>query len=82
MVTVFILIIFSTASWATIFFKEGFESEITSKPDPVWSWKAPYSPSNPFGMMYGKGDIYTRSTTIVHSGKYSLRLNFAGRNGY
>jgi hypothetical protein len=68
-------------SSSTALFVEGFESELSSQAQPVWAWKKPYDPvKSALGMMYGRGDIFERSTTVAHSGLYSLRLNLAGRN--
>ena len=66
---------------AVTLFSDDFESPLVDTPNPVLSWKTPFDAvTNQNGMMFGPGDIYTRSLAIKHSGKYSLRLNFAGRN--
>lgn len=67
---------------AEYLFSDGFEQEVSGQPNPIWSWKKPYTPENPFGMMIGGGDIYERSQANAFRGRYSLRLNFDGRNGF
>lgn len=65
-----------------VLFEDDFEQTLSSKFKPHWGWKASYNSSNPYGMMLGQGDIYERSTSHSFTGKYSLRLNFDGRNGW
>jgi len=76
----------SAASFGQTFFEEDFEAgSINSQPNPVWSWKVAASDSNVVkSMMYGSSgqDIYSVSDTVSFTGKYSLRLNFAGRNNW
>jgi len=35
-------------------FCEDFEDELTTAPNPVWSWGESYSSTNTTGMMYGE----------------------------
>jgi hypothetical protein len=68
---------------AETLFEEDFEAPLSSSAQPKWSWKAAFHPdTNPYGMTYGKGDIYERSQTVTYTGSWSLRLNFEGRNGF
>lgn len=76
-------IVFPSA--AEVFFSDGFEGgDKTSGASPVWSWNNSFDPAKPTGshMMYGSGDIYEVSSDVAHTGRYSLRLNFDGRNGF
>lgn len=78
-----LLLILSPGLPAATLFEDDFEADIVDTPNPVWSWKPAFvADTNKFGMMYGPSDIYNRSLAIKHSGKYSLRLNFAGRNDW
>jgi hypothetical protein len=65
-------------------FYDSFDGGINSSPyaDLRWSWKEPFSESNPFGMMLGKGDLYEVSENVAFRGNASLRLDFDGRNGW
>lgn len=75
----------NSASMAETFFQEDFEKgNITSTPNPQWSWKAPISPTNITKglMLSGDSDMYSVSNTIAFTGEYSWRLNFAGRNNW
>ncbi|WP_156498894.1 hypothetical protein [Oleiphilus sp. HI0079] len=63
------------------FFKADFDTGSIGS-EGVWSWETPYSPSNEFGMMVGEGDIYSVSNDVSLQSGYSLRLDFAGRNGW
>lgn len=72
-------------SAAEVFFSDGFESgDKASGASPVWSWNNSFDPTKPADshMMYGSGDVYEVSSDIAHTGRYSLRLNFDGRNGF
>lgn len=72
-----------TSAMASDLFSDDFERPLSSSPQPVLAWSPAFDPiTQKFGMMYGKGDIYERSSTVTHSGNYSLRLNFDGRNGW
>ena len=74
-----------TPASAVTLFSDDFETDRITTPDPAntVTWKAPYSaPSNLYGMMFGEGDMYTRSLAHKYSGKYSLRLDFEGRNNF
>jgi hypothetical protein len=71
------------AQESKVLFSADFESTLNGNPSPVWSWKEPYSSSNPFGMMLGAGDIYSLRTVDVGQRKSGvLSLNFDGRNGF
>ncbi len=74
----------ANVSTAEVFFQEDFErGTVTSNPNPQWSLNAPMSANNiDRAMMFGQNDIYTVSNTVAHSGKYSFRLDFAGRNNW
>lgn len=65
-------------------FYDSFDEGIGSSPhsDIRWSWKEPFSESNPTGMMLGKGDMYQISDGVAFRGDASLRLDFDGRNGW
>lgn len=65
---------------AETFFKSNFDDGVINS-EGKWTWEAAYSPSNVFGMMAGKGDVYEVSSSISLNGGYSLRLDFSGRNG-
>lgn len=84
-----LLFLLSTSVQAATLFEDDFEAPLfdpvtpVPTPNPVLEWKTPFDPvTNQFGMMFGEGDMYTRSLAYKHSGKYSLRLNFAGRNNF
>ncbi len=84
-----LLLLLSASVQAATLFEDDFEAPLfdpvtpVPTPNPVLEWQTPFDPvSNVFGMMFGEGDIYTRSLAYKHSGKYSLRLNFAGRNNF
>lgn len=81
----FIACILSTIdASATTYFEDGFEEGVTkigtTTPNPVWAWKAVDVLGT--GLMYGDNDMWGRSTTLAHSGSYSLRLDLDGRNGF
>ncbi len=68
---------------AATLFEDDFEADVTGNANPVWNWQPAYvGGTNQFGMMYGTGDMYTRSLAVKNSGNYSLRLNFEGRNDF
>lgn len=47
-----------------------------------WGWGSDFDNDPSTGVRYGEGDIYDISTTESYSDGVSLRMNFAGRNGY
>ena len=65
-------------------FYDSFDEGISTSPhtETRWSWKEPFSESNPFGMAVGEGDIYEVSKNFAFRGNASLRLDFDGRNGW
>lgn len=67
-----------------VLFQDDFENGVVDgKPNPVWNWEASFSPSNPYGMMYGTGDIYSsKSVSVGKRNSKVLSLNFDGRNGF
>ena len=69
--------------YAETFFSEDFESELPTfvQPQPAWSWKAKWTPVKT-GMPHGVGDFYDRTDSIVHRGKYSMKLDYNGRNDF
>lgn len=79
-----LLILTSSHVGATPFFMDNFENinGVNNGPSPVWTWRAPYSSGNEFGMMIGERDIYKVSDTVANSGRYALRINFNGRNNF
>lgn len=69
----------------SVLFEDDFEAgDLQQGPLPVWSWNQPYSVALSDGshMMYGMGDIYEVADDVAHTGRYSLRLNFEGRNNF
>jgi len=74
----------ASAEESSILFQDDFENAvINGSPNPVWSWQTPFSKDNPYGMMYGEGDIYSNKEVSL-GGRLSrvLSLNFNGRNGF
>lgn len=74
----------STVVNAEVFFQEDFEKgSISTAAQPKWSWPSAGTESNPEnGMMFGAADMYSVSDAASYSGRYSLRLNYAGRNNW
>jgi hypothetical protein len=69
-----VAIIIPQTSFCDVLFSDGFEDDFITSANPTWSWKT--------DMPVGTGDLYSRSTTQKHSGSYSLRLDFDGRNSF
>lgn len=76
------LIVSMGVSAQTLYFSEDFEAELSTAPQPVWSWPSAWSPGNPYGMFYGENDFYNRSAAVKHNGGYSLKFDYEGRGGW
>lgn len=76
--------VLSNFTYAMSYFSDDFESGgLTQGASPIWAWKPQISADNiTRGMMYGDSDVYQVSNDLAHSGQYSLRLDFSGRNGW
>lgn len=60
-----------------VYYENDFESGtfLMDTPNPVWFTKNPAD-------AFGSGNLFDMSTSTSHSGQYSLRFDYAGRNGF
>jgi len=73
----------SVTASSSPYFVADFESPDLSHVDSKWSWRSPYeSGVQSSGMMFGEGDIYSRTGITRIGGQYALKLSFDGRNGF
>jgi hypothetical protein len=73
---IFLVMAFGTGK-ADVLYQQGFEhgSVPVGVADPVWSLQANTA------ITHGDGNLFEVVTDAAHSGKYSLRFNYDGRNG-
>jgi hypothetical protein len=74
---IFLFLLFGEGT-AGVLYRQGFEDGAlpVGVADPVWSFPAGVANS------YGSGNLFEVVTDTAHSGKYSLRFNYDGRNGF
>ncbi|MEM6818394.1 MAG: hypothetical protein AAF578_06355 [Pseudomonadota bacterium] len=72
-----------TASAQTLF-EDDFESgDFAAGPSPVYAWRpAPTASNTDSHMMRGVDDVYSVSTERAYRGRYAMKLQFDGRNGF
>ena len=73
-------ILFSTTDSVlgeNVYYENDFESGtfLMDSPNPVWSTKNPAD-------AFGEGNLFDLTSSSSHSGQYSLRFNYTGRNGF
>ncbi len=76
-------LLFGTASAQTLF-EDDFETgDFATGPSPVYAWRpAPTASNTDNHMMRGVDDVYSVSTERAYRGRYAMKLQFDGRNGF